>query len=243
MRIAFLSDTHGNYPALQAALTDLKTQGPDQIVFLGDAATLGPNPAETLDALRALDCVYIQGNHDEAILFPQRALELQIGVHLHNALDWASQRLSTADLEFIRSFRATYELETGAGDSILCFHGSPRANTDVLLATTNGDRLDELFADTSASVWIGGHTHVPLYRRYGAKLLLNSGSIGNAFKHAYVAGIVPELLPWAEYLLLDVDGRSLRADIRRVPFDAQEVLRLMAASKNPSASWWLEQYR
>jgi len=243
MRIAFLSDTHGNYPALQAALADLKTQGADQVVFLGDAVTFGPRPVETLDALRALECVYIRGNHDEAVLFPERASELQIGVNLHDALDWAVQRLSAADMEFIRSFRAAHEIETGAGDSILCFHGSPRSNTDVLLATTDGSRLDELFAGVSASVWIGGHTHIPLYRRHGAKLLLNSGSVGNAFKHAYAAGIVPELVPWAEYLLLDVDGRSLRADMRRVPFDAQEVLRLMAASGNPSALWWLQQYK
>lgn len=243
MRIAFLSDTHGNYLALQAALADLKTQGADQVIFLGDAVTIGSHPVETLDALRALECVCIRGNHDEAILFPERALDLQIGVGLHSALDWAIQRLSSADMEFVRSFRTTHEIEWGASESILCFHGSPRSNTDVLLATTEVERLDELFAGTSASIWIGGHTHIPLYRRHGMKLLLNSGSIGNAFKRAYVAGITPELVPWAEYLLLDVNGRSIRADMRRVLFDTQEVLRQMSASGNPAASWWLEQYK
>ena len=106
MRIAFLSDTHGNYVALKAVLADLKTQGADQVIFLGDAATIGSHPNETLDTLRALDCVCIMGNHDEATLHPERALELQIATTLHASLEWTVERMSRADLDFLASFRA-----------------------------------------------------------------------------------------------------------------------------------------
>ena len=243
MRIAFLSDTHGNLVALQAVLADLKSQGADQVIFLGDAATIGSHPNETLDALRALECVYIMGNHDEAVLFPERATELQIAPTLHTSLAWTIERMSRTDLDFLRSFRATYELEASAHQSVLCFHGSPRSNTDVLISTTPAEALDGFFAGQPAPIWIGGHTHVQLFRRYGHKLLLNSGSIGNAFKHAFVAGRPPELLPWAEYAILEVNGDTIGADLRRVPFDAQEVLRQMSASGNPAAPWWLDQYK
>lgn len=243
MRIAFLSDTHGNYIALRAVLADLKSQGADQVIFLGDAITIGSHPNETLDALRALNCKCIMGNHDEAVLFPERALALQIAAQLHPSLAWTAERMSTDELDFLRSFRPTLELDLGTNPSVFCFHGSPRSNTDVLIATTPVEALDEHFAGVSASIWIGGHTHVQLFRRYGEKLLLNSGSIGNAFKYTFVAGRPPELLPWAEYLILSVDHGTVNADMRRIPFDAQEVLRQMSASGNPAAPWWLDQYK
>ena len=83
MRIGFISDTHGNFIALQAVLADLKTQKPDMTIFLGDAATIGSHPKETLDALRELSChAYILGNHDEAVLHPERAADLQIAPNL-----------------------------------------------------------------------------------------------------------------------------------------------------------------
>ena len=244
MRIAFLSDTHGNYIALKAAMADLQNHGTDEIVFLGDAATIGSHPQETLEALRELGCrVHIMGNHDEAVLHPERAAELQIAPNLHDSLRWTIDLMSSAHLDFLRTFRKTYELEVSAQHSILCFHGSPLSNTDMLTSMTPSEALDRFFKGQTASLWIGGHTHVQLSRRHGTKLLLNSGSIGNAFKHTFVPGNPPELLPWAEYTILEVNGDTVSADLRRVPFDAREVLRQMSVSSNPAAPWWLDQYK
>lgn len=244
MRIAFLSDTHGNYVALKATLADLRNHGTDLMIFLGDATTIGSHPKETLDMLQELEChIHIMGNHDEAVLDPERATELQIAPSLHDSLYWTIERMDRSDLEFLRTFQKTCELEINPKYSILCFHGSPLSNTDVLTSTTSAEALDRFFEGQTASLWIGGHTHVQLSRRHGNKLLLNSGSIGNAFKHTFVPGKPPELLPWAEYTILEVNGGTISADLRRVPFDAQEVLRQMSASGNPAAPWWLDQYK
>jgi len=244
MRIAFLSDTHGNYIALQAVLADLQTARADQIVFLGDTVTIGSHPNETLDAVRELGCdIFIMGNHDEAVLHPERAVELQIAPSLHPSLHWTIERMSPSDLDFLRTFSKTCEIEVNSKISILCFHGSPLSSTDVISATTSAEDLERYFEGQTAPLWIGGHTHVQLSRRHGQKLLLNAGSIGNAFKHTFVAGKPPELLPWAEYTILEVDGERVSSDLRRIPFDAQEVLRQMSASGNPSAPWWLDQYK
>ena len=129
MLIALISDTHGNLPALESVLKDIRAQGADQIIFLGDAATLGPQPREMLDILRGLDCVCIMGNHDAALLDPARAADYQISERLVPALHWGRELLREADLDFLRTFRPMYELETCGAQNLLCFHGSPRSNT------------------------------------------------------------------------------------------------------------------
>lgn len=243
MRIGFISDTHGNFIALKAVLADLKTQGPDLTIFLGDATTIGSHPKETLDMLRELAChAYIMGNHDEAVLYPERASDLQIAPNLHDSLQWTIEQLSRSDLDFLRSFQQTFTLELG-GPPILCFHGSPLSNTAVLTATSPAELLEEHFSGQPSSIWIGGHTHVQLHRRHGTKLLINSGSVGNAFKHAFVPGKPPELLPWAEYALIEIKNTTISVNLKRVPFDTQKVLGMMASCGNPAAPWWLEQYK
>lgn len=241
MRIALISDTHGNFTALKAVLTDMRSKQVERVIFLGDAVTIGCQPVETLQALRQLDCQYIRGNHDEAVLHPESATRLQIAEQLHTSLQWCIQRMGRADLQFIEGFQPTVEVQLNARVSMLCFHGSPLSNTDLVLATTPTETLDGYFAGQTASIWVGGHTHVQMLRRYGDKLIINPGSVGNAFKHAYT-GQTPQLLPWAEYGILSVEGETVSAELRRVPFDTREVLRLVNESGIPSAAWWLGQY-
>jgi predicted phosphodiesterase len=242
MRIALISDTHGNYIALTAVLTDIESQQVDRIIFLGDAATIGSQPNETLDALQHLDCACIMGNHDAAVLDPKRAAELQIAPTLQSSLEWCIQRMDADDLKFLRSFRPTLELSLNANLSMLCFHGSPLSNTDLILATTAPEVIDGFFAGQASAIWTGGHTHIQLLRRHGDKLIINPGSVGNAFHHAFAPGVVPQLLPWAEYAIVSTDGEIVSANLRRVPFDTQKVLRHVQESSLPSKAWWLDQY-
>lgn len=244
MRIALISDTHGNLPALEAALDDIRAQGADQIVFLGDAATLGPYPRETLERLRALNCACIMGNHDAAMLDPARAPELQIGASLIPTLEWGLGLLTESDRDFLRSFRPTCELDLGGALSLLCYHGSPLSNTDMLLSTTEDKTVDGYFAGQSASILAGGHTHIQMLRQRGGQIIINAGSVGNAFLHPYLpGGDSPTLLPWAEYALVRAEKSGWSADLRRVPFDTRKTLRGISESGNPSAPWWLDQYK
>jgi predicted phosphodiesterase len=242
MRIALISDTHGNFIALSAVLADIESQQVDQIIFLGDAATIGSQPNETLDALKHLDCVCIMGNHDAAVLDPKRAAELQIASQLHSSLNWCIERMNADDFKFLRSFRPTHELPLNANVSMLCFHGSPLSNTDLILATTAPEVIDGFFTGQTSAIWTGGHSHIQMLRRHGDKLIINPGSVGNAFHHAYAPGLVPQLLPWAEYAIVSTDGEVVSVDLRRVPFDTQKVLRHIEESSLPSKAWWLNQY-
>ena len=243
MKIALISDTHANLPAFEAVLEDIRVQGVDQIVFLGDAATLGPHPKETLDLLRALGCVCILGNHDAAILDLARATDLQIGPSLHATLQWGRDLLDEAHFDFLRSFIPTYELNLGAV-SLLCFHGSPRSNIDMILSTTSEPTMDEYFANYPADILTGGHTHIQMLRQRGRQVVINPGSIGNAFVEPFLYGnVAPTLLPWAEYAVIRAEKGGWNATLRRVPFDTKSVVEAVIAGGNPSADWWQQQYR
>jgi len=242
MRIAFISDIHGNFTAFEAVLADINSQSIDQIICLGDAVTLGPQPIEVLNTLRELKCVYIKGNHDAAVLNPERAAEYEITDHLIPDLYWCKDQLSPDDINFIDSFKPMHEINLPNGNSILAFHGSPLSSTDIIQATTPPKILDVYFEGQKADIYIGGHSHIQMVRRYGDKLILNSGSIGNAFKFAFSPGNPVSLLPWAEYMLINQSGNSLNIDSRRVYFDTGELLKKVKERQPPCADWWLSQY-
>lgn len=243
MRIAFISDIHGNFTALREVLEDLKLHPVDQIICLGDTVSLGPQPREVLDSLRELNSINIRGNHDAAILDPDHAAKYEIAEHLHPDLHWARARLTPEDLDWIRTFKPMHELTLPSGVKLLAYHGSPISPTDIIQATTPPEALDRYFDGQTAKVFIGGHSHIQMHRRYGDKLVLNSGSVGNAFLYAYTPGRIPSLLPWAEYAIISQNGGTLDVDLRRVHFDTAALLDLVRESGLPGAEWWLKQYQ
>ena len=242
MRIAFISDIHGNFTALQAVLADINSQSIDQIISLGDAVTLGPQPIEVLNTLRELQCLYVKGNHDAAALNPELAAQHQITDHLVPDLYWCKAKLSPDDRKFIDSFEPMHEVQLPNGSHILAFHGSPLSTTDIIQATTPNEQLDIYFEGQKADIFIGGHSHVQMVRRVDEKLILNSGSIGNAFKFAFAPGNSVGLLPWAEYMIINQSGNSLSIDARRVYFDTDELLKKVKENRPPCTNWWLSQY-
>lgn len=243
MRIAFISDIHGNFTALQAVLADLKLQKVDRLICLGDTATMGPQPLEVLATLQALDCTFIKGNHDSAVLKPEEAAKYEIAIHLLPDLVWCREQLSESHLDFIESFHPYNELVLPNGVSLLSFHGSPQSSTDLLQATTPNDVLEKYFEGQKATIFIGGHSHIQMYRRLGNRLILNSGSVGNAFEYAFSPGQVPSLLPWAEYGIVSQDGDSLDVDLRRVYYDTDALLEEVKKSGLPGKAWWLRQFQ
>ncbi len=244
MRIAFLSDIHGNYTAFEAVIKDLETQNIDQFISLGDTITMGPQPMETLHKLKNLGCkVYVKGNHDWAVLNPEQAEKFEITPHLIADLTWCHNQLGEEDVKFIESFVDTAQFTLPNGLKILAFHGSPFSSTDVIHAATPVEELEKYFGTFDADIFIGGHSHVQMVRRHGEKLILNTGSIGNAFKFIYTPGNPPSLLPWAEYLILEDTEDSIRLDARRVYFDTEKVHQAASASGMPGTAWWLSQYQ
>ena len=242
MRIAFISDIHGSFTALQAVIEDAKRHAADQFICLGDTVSLGPQPREVLELLRSLNSITILGNHDQAILEPEKAASFEITEHLVPDLHWGRKTLSKTDLDMLRSFKPHHNFTFPNGVRVLAFHGSPKATTHIIQATTPPEVLDQYFDWDAADVFIGGHSHIQMHRRYGEKLILNSGSVGNAFKFAHAQGNPPSLLPWAEYAILAQNGNYLDVEMRRVYFDIPALIEIVKKSGLPGTDWWIRQY-
>lgn len=103
MRIALISDIHGNLLALEAVLADARAVGVDRFACLGDVATLGPKPREVLQVLRALGCPCILGNHDAFLLEPELVTRYTQAPVIVEAVDWCRAQLTLEDLAFVRS--------------------------------------------------------------------------------------------------------------------------------------------
>lgn len=235
--LAVISDIHGNLGALEAVLADIGKIGADEFVCLGDVASFGPQPQETLRRVQALGCPVVMGNTDNGLLQPHtlepKPTELQ--KIFADVERWCAAQLTEEDRAFIRTFQPIVSLELN-GLSLLCFHGSPGSYNNVIVATTPDERLGELFAGRNATVMLGGHTHAQLLRRFQNVTFVNPGSVGSPY----------ELSPsgearspaWAEYVLLEVIKEQPSITFRRVPYDVRPVLEVAEKNGMPHAAWW-----
>lgn len=244
MRIAILSDIHGNCTALDAVLADLEHV--DQVVCLGDAVQGGPQPAQVAARLRELGCPVVMGNADDWLLTGQESGAEQISdarrVQMEAVRLWQLDQLSPDDLDFIRSFQATVRLPLGDGWSLLTFHGSPQSYDDVILPATADEEVRALLNPEPGTIYAGGHTHVQFIRHFGQTFYFNPGSAGFAYRHDQPDdGFRAD--PWAEYALLSAADGRLALEFRRVPFDVERLIQAYRSSGRPHAESAAGQYQ
>ena len=147
MRIAILSDIHGNLTALEAVLADIEAARPDQIVCLGDVATPGPDPRGVIECLRDLQCPIAMGNADARLLEANAA----VGV-ADNGTDvepWVARQLGPDGLAFLSTFQPTVELPVGDDATLVGFHGIVLADNSVMNDGVVNVLLDPLGASGS----------------------------------------------------------------------------------------------
>jgi protein phosphatase len=230
LRVALVSDSHGNAIGLRAALDHITERSVDAIVALGDMAQGGPQPVECLALLREAGARVVMGNSDAFLLDPDSGREPLTERHLIQR-EWTLAQLSSADLDYIASFEPTIELDLG-GKRLLCFHGSPGDYDDVVLPEDPPD----LF--TGADILAGGHVHVPQLRRVGESWYVNPGSVGIGYDHRQPDDDF-RFDAWASYAIVSASS----VEFHRVAFDLDELDRVTRASGLPQARDTLETYR
>ena len=242
MKLALISDIHGNLFALEAALTAIQKQNIDQIICLGDVAAFGPQPREVLTQLKQIGCPIVMGNTDEWLLNPKPYPIRDEDSHKFTAVDtWAAEQLTTADKAFLHTFQPTIRQQLNKDISLLCFHGSPRSNTEIIRATTAEDELAKALNGQTATIMAGGHTHSQLLRRYQQSYIINPGSVGLPYEYKTGSTNV-RTPPWAEYAILKVEDDMLDISLHHVKYDIRPLLEVAHQCGMPHAGWWTQDW-
>ncbi len=252
MRIALISDIHGNLPAFEAVLADIDIRGVDRVVCLGDVALLGPQPHEAFVRLRALGRPVVMGNTDAWLLDPKQDEPANTNAARLSAPEyqdigfWCAQQLTPEDRDYIRTFAPTVEAPLTASRTLLGYHGSPKSYDDHIKPTTPDETIAPLVADALADgralLLAGGHTHLQMLRRYRDVLLLNPGSVGLPFDPIPPADDARNPA-WAEYAIVESGPRGeLAIELRRVPFDLAALRAAVERSGMPHAAWFISDW-
>jgi putative phosphoesterase len=207
-RIAAIYDIHGNLPALEAVLADVRAEGVDEIVVGGDVVP-GPMPRDCIDCLSSLDLAahFISGNGDREVLASKRGHEsAAIPEQFREVMRWNAAQLRAEDEHLLGQWPATVRLTIAGWGAVLFCHATPRNDSDIFTRTTPEDRLRPIFESAGVSLVVCGHTHMQFDRTIGKTRVVNAGSVGMPFGK-----------PGAYWLLLgpEVELRHTRYDLER----------------------------
>jgi predicted phosphodiesterase len=245
MRVAVISDVHGNMVALQAVLDDLEREGSDQVVALGDMVQSGPQPAEVVAALRSLEWPIVMGNADAWLLSgvetsSEGASDERLQ-QLRDVREWSLARLSAEDRAFIQSFAPTVRLRLSPGHSFLGFHGSPTDFDQLIFPETPESEFQALLGPHASDILAGGHVHLPFVRRLADTFFFNPGSAGVAYNRQQDESTF-RLDSWAEYAILTANEHHLGLEFRRVPYDIDLLVQVYRESGRPYADEVIGRY-
>ena len=219
MRLAVLSDIHGNLAALEAVVEDFRRRAVDAVVNLGDSLSGPLLPLETARFLMAQDWVQLAGNHERQIL----TLSPQ-GADPSDA--YARAQLGAAELAWISSLPHC----RAWSDEVFICHGTPALDAEYFLESLEPGRLrmaaeDEIrrrLGANTADVVLCGHTHVPrMLRTANGQMLVNPGSVGQPAwdDELPVYHAVENGAPDARYAIIENREGRWNAQLIALPYD------------------------
>lgn len=228
MRLAALYDIHGNLPALEAVLHEVRHMAPDRVVVGGDVFP-GPLAPEAL--LRLLDLevpvTFIRGNGESAVLASRAGRDIgHLPEQGREAVRWSARRLAPEQEKLIASWPATFRLEVpGLGEVLFC-HATPRDETEIFTRTTPAERLRPIFEAPGVPLVVCGHTHMQFDRVVGATRIVNAGSVGMPFGPS-----------GADWLLLGPD-----VELRHTAYDLAAAAERIRGTDYPGADDFADRY-
>ncbi|WP_053218409.1 metallophosphoesterase family protein [Virgibacillus senegalensis] len=215
MKVACISDIHGNADALDAVLHDIETEQVDKVLVLGDIAFRGPEPKRSIDLIRNLDTDVVKGNADEWVVrgikdgeVPEQALEL-----MNKERDWTVSQLEKQDVDYLAGLSEQKLLDLD-GITVHVFHATPDSLFEIVPPDAAESTVESKLAKAPADVYLYGHIHQSYIRTIKGKTVVNLGSVGLPFD-----GIAK-----ASYAMLEVHNGSVSTSIRKVAYDIEKTI-------------------
>jgi diadenosine tetraphosphatase ApaH/serine/threonine PP2A family protein phosphatase len=234
MRFAAIADVHGNVLALQAVIADIRAQGIEEIVNLGDMASGPLDARRTMDALMALDAVHVLGNHDRYLI--DRPPE-KMG-------SWdrpAQAQLEASHLDWLRAVPPTRVYR----DRVFLCHATPAndelywletVSPDGTLRMASREAIEQAAEGVAQRLILCAHSHLArAVRLSDGRLIVNPGSVGSPgyrdihpYPHVVEAGT-----PDARYAVLELSDENWRVTFRHVPYDHEAMAALARRNGQP----------
>jgi putative phosphoesterase len=226
MRVAIVSDIHGNRRAFQAVLADLRQVAPDLVLHGGDLAYGGTQPADIIDQVRSLGWPGVCGNADAMLWTPQCLAEFaakqpKLAPLLSILQELIPPTLASIGEERLRWLEGLPHQHSGEGFSLV--HASPGDLWRAPMPNASDDELQSTYASLGSPIVVYGHIHRSYVRRLPGLTVANTGSVSQSYDGD----------TRASYLV--IDGESVT--IRRVEYDVESEAKDLLRSGLPHADW------
>jgi predicted phosphodiesterase len=242
LRVAILSDIHGNSLALDAVLADINAQGGvDEYWLLGDYVAIGPDPAGVLARLDQLpQATFTRGNTDRYVAHDERPFPLQKDavnnpelldryINLNSGFAWTKGAVTAVHkLDWLANLPLEHRLTLPDGTRFLGVHAAPGTDDGAgFKPGMDAEQMALQLTDCNADLVVVGHTHLRMDEQVGNVRLVNLGSVSNP--------VGSDLR--AKYIILTADENSTTIETRFVDYDHQAIIDAVEAIGHPSASF------
>lgn len=226
MRIAVVSDIHGNLTAFEAVLADLRLTSPDLVLHGGDLVHGGSMPAEIVDRVRELGWEGVIGNTDEMLCMPESLHEFAGNVPKLAPLIAVIRQMIPPTLEKLGDERLAWlrnQPRMQRTESVALVHASPESCWRAPMPNASDEELESTYAGLGRPIAVYGHIHQSYVRPLPGMTVVNTGSVSLSYDGD----------PRASYLLLD----GSKATIQRVAYDIEAEVRAIIQCGMPHAMW------
>lgn len=237
MKIAIISDIHGNLEALKSTLQDIERRNVDKVICLGDIISKGVHPSECIKLIKEKCEIVLQGNCDAHFSVEHNNLD-KMSEEEQKRIKWNQSLITEKDREYLMNLPFSYEFFM-SGSLVRLFHATNKANNKVVLNVNDIETKYDMFLPSEntssnkvADVVIYGHIHHPYMDKIYNKTLINVGSVGNSFDVIRNDNKDSNVLETTKAYYLIIEGeygsKEYNSDISfqfvKVPYDIEKEL-------------------
>ncbi len=227
MLIAFISDVHGNMPALEAAVADATAHGVARIICAGDITGYGPFPEDVCRFLRNRRIPTIIGNYDQKVIdMVKQGKSAAEGMKpkKKKILQWTVENISRETVRYLSGLPDRLNLKLAEGQRLLVVHGSPLSIDDAIYPSITRRGLEAKLGDARPDILVCGHTHIPFVKHIHRVLVVNCSSTGHPIDGD----------PRLSYALVNAKPGALpRGRIVRLEYDRDRTIEALGKTSMP----------
>lgn len=222
MRIAAISDIHGNLYSLMKVLDDIEEQNIDKIICLGDLVGYGPHPNEVISIIKRRNIECLKGNYDASVVDGDYTFIRETNTNSF-AFPWVVNELRAANKFYLSELPERFDYDIN-GKKITFVHGSPNAINEYLYE--DKENTLKIIEEFDGDILVCAHTHKPVSKIYNNKHFISTGSVGKPLCGS----------PDASYCIIDInDIGNVNVKFRTVPYEYKRIVKDCEILKFPSS--------